>query len=55
MIRNYIYYYNTQAGAAQSGCCFADGKVPNGICCVKKICQEQMLLAAKSYFISLYA
>ena len=54
MIRDYIYLLQHPAGTAQSWCCYANGKVPDGICCVKNL-PRAVLLAAKSYFISLYA
>ena len=41
------------ADAAQSGCCYADGKAPDGICCIKNLPREERSWQQKSSFISL--
>ena len=37
MILDYIYLLQHPAGTAQSWCCYANGKVPDGICGVKNL------------------
>lgn len=37
----------SQQRICESGCCYTDGKVPDGICCIK-ICQEQNTLGSKN-------
>ena len=43
MILDYIYLLQHPAGTAQSWCCYANGKVPDGIFCVKKSAKSSAL------------
>ena len=47
--------YNTQRVQRNLGCCYSNGEVPNGICCVKNLPRAVYSWQQKSYFISLYA